>query len=129
MSDHIDNADMSYEDSMALAAQNFVPDPDVYQVVEDLTRKNKTLSDELLRVRTTEHAAAHELDNIAIELGLGHSPKAGVVAEYVRKLLAAFNLVKADREMLRRLLPHHNIEMEQSTDRAIQAVSAVKGVE
>lgn len=41
---------------------------------------------ELLRVRTTGHAAAHELDNIAIECGLGHSPKPGVVANHVRLL-------------------------------------------
>ena len=41
---------------------------------------------ELLRVRTTGHGAAHELDNIAIELGLGHSPQAGVVAAEVRRM-------------------------------------------
>lgn len=41
---------------------------------------------ELLRVRTTGHAAAHELDNIAIECGLGHSPKPGTVAAHVREM-------------------------------------------
>lgn len=44
------------------------------------------LEAELLRVRTTAHGAAHELDNIAVELGLGHSPKPTVVAEEVRKM-------------------------------------------
>jgi hypothetical protein len=42
-SEHIDNADMSNEEAMALAAQTHVPDPDVYQVVEHLKRQNATL--------------------------------------------------------------------------------------
>lgn len=41
---------------------------------------------ELLRVRTTGHGAAHELDNIAVECGLGHSPAPGAVSAYVRGL-------------------------------------------
>jgi hypothetical protein len=44
------------------------------------------LEAELLRVRTTGHAAAHELDNIAIECGLGHSPQPGTVAAHVREM-------------------------------------------
>lgn len=44
------------------------------------------LEAELLRVRTTGHGAAHELDNIAIECGLGHSPKPGVVTANVRAM-------------------------------------------
>lgn len=43
---------------------------------------------ELLRVRTAQHGAAHELDNIAVECGLGHSPKPGDVAAHVRTLTA-----------------------------------------
>ncbi len=48
-----------------------------------------TLEAELLRVRTTGHGAAHELDNIAVECGLGHSPKPGDVAAHVRQLREA----------------------------------------
>lgn len=55
----------------------------------------KTLNEELLRIRTTNHGAAHELDNMAIELGLGHSPKPGAVAEAVRALVGENNALKA----------------------------------
>jgi hypothetical protein len=48
-------------------------------------RRIAELEGELLRVRTTGHAAAHELDNIAVESGIGHSPKPGTVAEHVRQ--------------------------------------------
>lgn len=56
------------------------------QEIAMLTHKNKILTEELLRVRTTQAAAAHELDNIAIELGLGHSPKPLQVQEKVRAM-------------------------------------------
>lgn len=56
------------------------------RAVERLVAENRTLSEELLRVRTRGHGAAHELDNIAVEAGLGHSPAPGVVADYVRRL-------------------------------------------
>jgi len=42
----------------------------------DMDEKQKTiniLSEELLRVRTQQSAAAHQLDNLCIELGYGHS--------------------------------------------------------
>lgn len=51
---------------------------------------------ELLRVRTLGHAAAHELDNIAVELGLGHSPRPGAVADAVRELRNAFDTHRRD---------------------------------
>lgn len=60
-----------------------------------LREENATLNAELLRVRTTGHGAAHELDNIAVESGLGHSPKPGEVAEYVRRLRAIEAAAKA----------------------------------
>lgn len=63
--------------------------PDVSRTLKEQDARIRTLEAELLRVRTTGHAAAHELDNIAIELGLGHSPKPGIVAEEVRKLAQA----------------------------------------
>lgn len=52
-----------------------------------------TLEAELLRVRTTGHAAAHEIDNIAVECGLGHSPKPGDVAAHIRKLREAVEVL------------------------------------
>lgn len=52
------------------------------------TARAEMLDAELLRVRTTGHAAAHELDNIAIECGIGHSPTSGLVAAHVRALTA-----------------------------------------
>lgn len=48
------------------------------------TARAEMLDAELLRVRTTGHEAAHELDNIAVECGLSHSPKPGDVSAHVR---------------------------------------------
>lgn len=56
---------------------------------------------ELLRVRTTGHGAAHELDNIAIECGLGHSPKPGVVAAHVRAMKDRAEKAEKERDELR----------------------------
>ena len=75
------NGVVVYECITATRANRFVNE------LNQLLRDKQTLNDELLRVRTAGHGAAHELDNIAIECGLGHSPKAGVVAEHVRQLL------------------------------------------
>lgn len=62
--------------------------PDWAVEILRLAAENRTLSEELLRVRTKGHGAAHELDNIAVEAGLGYSPAPGVVADYVRALRA-----------------------------------------
>lgn len=59
-------------------------------------QKITALESELLRVRTTGHGAAHELDNIAVECGLGHSPKPGTVAAHVRELESACNVLGAE---------------------------------
>lgn len=56
---------------------------------QDANARIAALEAELLRVRTTGHGAAHELDNIAVECGLGHSPKPGEVAAHVRQLREA----------------------------------------
>lgn len=67
-SEHIDNADMSNEEAMALAAQSHVPDPDVYQVVEHLKRQNATLLArcEQAEARVTELEAADAANKAAI---------------------------------------------------------------
>jgi len=79
--------------------------------VEDANRKLAfatkliaTLEAELLRVRTTGHGAAHELDNIAVECGLGHSPKPGDVAAHVRTLEARCKVLEGFIEESRELL-------------------------
>ena len=61
--------------------------------VADRDARIATLEAELLRVRTTGHGAAHELDNIAVECGLGHSPKPGDVAAHVRQLREAVRVL------------------------------------
>jgi hypothetical protein len=62
----------------------------------DAEDKLAALEAELLRVRTTGHGAAHELDNIAVECGLGHSPKPGDVAAHVRQLRDAVRVLGTD---------------------------------
>ena len=53
---------------------------------------------ELLRVRTTGHAAAHELDNIAVECGMGHSPASGDVAKQIRTLTRQVKVLREASE-------------------------------
>lgn len=49
----------------------------------------KELEAELLRVRTTGHAAAHHLDNMAIEQGFGAALPPMAIADAVRRKIAA----------------------------------------
>ena len=81
----------------------------------------RDLEAELLRVRTVGHGAAHELDNIAVELGLGHSPQAGVVAAEVRRLKAAEQRVVELEAAL--------AEKEQARLDAVCKVNALEGME
>lgn len=62
------------------------------------------LEAELLRVRTTGHGAAHELDNIAVECGLGHSPKPGEVAAHIRQLREAVRVLKDECSLANKVI-------------------------
>lgn len=77
-----------YDEHSALISQALAMAKAKDATIADLTRKLAeaekviaSLNAELHRVRTTQHGAAHELDNIAVESGLGHSPKPGTVAD------------------------------------------------
>ena len=69
-----------------------------------LARELASTREELHRVRTTGHGAAHELDNIAVELGLGHSPKPGAVAEKVRSMIPPKGHIIDDQGVVRKVL-------------------------
>lgn len=62
--------------------------PDRLQQIAELKRRVAELEEELLRVRTTSHAAAHHLDNIAIEQGFGAGLQPMVIADAVRRKVA-----------------------------------------
>ena len=54
-----------------------------------LTRERDGMQAELLRCRTTEYAAAHAIDNMGIEIGLGAGATPIVVQDNVRSLARA----------------------------------------
>lgn len=49
-------------------------------------QRAEMLDRELLRVKTTQHGAAHALDNLGIELGCGHSARIEHIVDAVRGL-------------------------------------------
>lgn len=81
----------------------------------------RELEAELLRVRTAGHGAAHELDNIAVEAGIGHSPRPGVVAAYVRGLKEAGN------ELSERVQWYSGHGIDGEDMRAVAAWNSAKG--
>lgn len=69
--------------------------------VERLKELVSSLNAELLRVKTTQHGAAHALDNIGIELGLGANAAVTDIQHKVRVLRTEAGLLKNEVEAKR----------------------------
>ena len=72
-----------------------------YEVRGEATRPTHGVTYGVSSCDAMPNGTAHELDNIAVECGLGHSPKPGDVAAYVRELREAVRVLGTEVEAWR----------------------------
>lgn len=69
---------------------------DINALLKKLYEEIRSRDAELLRIRTVQSAAAHSIDNMGIEAGLGAGARPFEVEEYVRSLRLKLKEAQSD---------------------------------